>query len=87
MAFTPEQIQRIVRDGRRTAPRMVAPKFETEQVCPDCASNMVALTEALSVPLGLQRQIFLELAAAICPNCGLVKLFSARVLRGESLDQ
>jgi predicted RNA-binding Zn-ribbon protein involved in translation (DUF1610 family) len=64
---------------------MVAPKLETEQVCPDCASNIVALTEALSVPL--QPQIFLELAAAICPNCGLVKLFSARVLRGESLDQ
>ena len=87
MAFTPEQIQRIVRDGRRTAPRMVAPNFKAEQVCPDCASDMVALTEALSVPLELQLQIFLELAAAICPHCGLVKLFSARVLRGESLDQ
>ena len=85
--LTPEQIQRIVPEGRRTAPRMVAPKFETEQVCPDCASSMVALTEALSVPLVPQPQIFLELAAAICPNCGLVKLFSARVLRGESLDQ
>jgi transcription elongation factor Elf1 len=87
MAFTPEQIQRIVRDGRRIAPRMVAPKLKTDQACPDCASNMVALTEALSVPLAPQQQIFLELAAAICPNCGLVKLFSARVLRGESLDQ
>jgi hypothetical protein len=67
---------------------MVAPKLKTEQACPDCASNMVALTEALSVPLGHQPpRMFLELAAAICPNCGLVKLFSARVLRGESLDQ
>ena len=71
---------------------MVAPDTRTRQVCPDCnrpmnRSNDMVGIPTFSGPAALDMGRILALTVFACDECGLVKLYSAVVLRGESLTQ